>query len=193
MTARKPRASAEASAPDTVNGWTLLFHPLFLRQIDTLLSKIENAAKRGRPAKADLAVNAAIHKLVFADIPADPSSAAFRQGKTLGTKHTHWRRGKFGNGRFRLFFRYLQAQRVIAIIWVNDTETLRTYGSARDAYAVFARMLASGRPPDSWEDLVAECDATRSAQYVKRHAPKPTEPITPPGAQTRLKATPKRR
>jgi toxin YhaV len=32
---------------------------------------------------------------------------------------------------------------------------LRAYGSKSDAYAVFARMLASGQPPDSWDKLMA--------------------------------------
>lgn len=40
--------------------------------------------------------------------------------------------------------------------WVNDTDTRRTYGSRKDAYRVFQAMLASGHPPDDWEELLLE-------------------------------------
>lgn len=52
--------------------------------------------------------------------------------------------GNIGNGRFRLFFRYHGKARLIVYAWVNDSETLHTYGSRTDAYAVFRRMLDSG-------------------------------------------------
>ncbi|QGM99894.1 type II toxin-antitoxin system YhaV family toxin [Methylocystis parvus] len=37
----------------------------------------------------------------------------------------------------------------------NREDTLRAYGKASDAYAVFRKMLKKGNPPDDWETLVA--------------------------------------
>ena len=44
--------------------------------------------------------------------------------------------------------------RVLA--WVNDEGTKRAYESGDDAYRVFRKMLASGHPPDDWEQLLKE-------------------------------------
>lgn len=71
---------------------------------------------------------AAIHTLIFQTVPADPTAASFRQGSTLGGDRKHWFRAKFGNGRFRLFFRYSSTAKIIVFVWVNDQSTLRTYG-----------------------------------------------------------------
>jgi toxin YhaV len=54
---------------------------------------------------------------------------------------------------------------VIVFAWVNDAETLRTYGSRNDAYAVFRAMLEDGNPPDSWGQLL---DAASSDAVVRR-------------------------
>ena len=40
--------------------------------------------------------------------------------------------------------------------WVNDENTLRSYGSKTDAYVVFKKMLESGKVPNSWDELIAE-------------------------------------
>ena len=100
---------------------------------------------------------AAIRKLVFEVIPVDPSRPEFRQGGTLGRERKHWFRAKFGNGRFRLFFRYSTAAKIIIFAWVNDSNTLRTYGSKSDAYAVFKSMLDKGNPPEDWDALLEAC------------------------------------
>lgn len=143
-----------------LNGWTLFAHSLFLDQVERLASAI---AARPRTTdgllSADEKLLAAIRKLVFEVIPADPSSPAFRQGSTLGDGRKHWFRAKFGAGRFRLFFRYDARARVIVFAWLNDATTLRTYGAKSDAYAVFRRMLDKGHPPEDWPSLVAEAEA----------------------------------
>lgn len=92
--------------------------------------------------------------LAFEKIPRDPGNVAFRQGGTLGAKRKHWFRGKTGNGRYRLFYRYQSSARIIVYAWVNDDQSLRTRGSTRDAYSVFAGMLDEGNPPDSWDALL---------------------------------------
>jgi toxin YhaV len=157
-----------------VNGWTLLLHPLLVAQLEKLTAAAEMETRRARgggtPATANTKVVAALFELMFRAIPEDPTRADYRQGATLGERRKHWFRAKFGAGRFRLFFRYLERARVIVYVWVNDEESLRTYGGRTDAYAVFRRMLDSGNPPESFDELVQAATATENARRVRRVA-----------------------
>jgi len=162
------------SAPAVeVNGWKIYAHPLFLDQVESLLEEVEEfqAADPERfREKKKTKLLAAILKMGLEVIPADLGGPAFAQGNTLGEKYRHWRRGKFFEGRYRLFFRYLTGAKVIVLAWVNDDQTLRTYGRKTDAYAVFQGMLTKGHPPDDWEDLWREARtvAARAQALVKR-------------------------
>ncbi|QEI06918.1 type II toxin-antitoxin system YhaV family toxin [Pigmentiphaga aceris] len=140
----------------TINGWTILAHPLFLDQLERLTATVETlkAKKPNEYQKnANTKLLAALKKLIFEVIPSDPTASTYRQGSTLGETYRHWFRAKFGNGRFRLFFRYDSIAKVIIFAWVNDEKTLRTYGAQTDAYKVFKGMLDDGNPPDDWATL----------------------------------------
>ena len=138
-----------------VNGWTLYAHPLLLDQID----KLEAAAKKsGDPQSVPHKVLALLQASMFEEIPQNPGDRNYSQGKTLGKGKTHWFRDHIG-GRFRLFFRFDSRAKVIVYAWVNDEETLRTYGSKTDAYAVFRSMVDAGDPPNSWSDLLKAAEA----------------------------------
>jgi len=112
--------------------------------------------------------------LAFDKIPVDPGNPVFRHGGTLGKDRRNWFRAKIGNGRYRLFYRFQSSAQIIVSAWVNDVNSLRTYGSRRDAYAMFANMLDAGNPPDSWDALVAAASARaplrRLGALTKRHA-----------------------
>ncbi|MDQ0423146.1 toxin YhaV [Peteryoungia aggregata LMG 23059] len=153
---------------ETVNGWIIRAHPLFLDQLERLTAAAEREARKKPEAfrsGANFKLLIALNKLVFDVIPADPASPSFRQGGALGPERKHWFRAKFGNGRFRLFFRYNSAAKVLVFAWVNDAETLLSYASRSDAYAVFRAMLEDGNPRDSWKDLL---DAASSDAVVWR-------------------------
>jgi toxin YhaV len=153
-----------------VNDWQLFAHPLFLDQLEKLTTAVEKArAKdpRGWRKSANAKLLAALHKLVFDIIPQDPTHPNYRQGGTLGARHKHWFRAKFGGGRFRLFFRYSTKARIIIFAWVNDETTLRTYDSKSDAYAVFRRMLESGNPPDDWPALLTAASKPETQKRLK--------------------------
>ncbi len=150
----------------TVNGWALYAHPLFLEQLEKLTAAVERAREKDPttfPSTANAKLLAALRKLMFEVIPIDPTRPEFRQGGTLGSSRKHWFRAKFGNGRFRLFFRYSSAAKIIIFAWVNDSGTLRTYGSKSDAYAVFRAMLDKGNPPEDWDALM---DASKALSNV---------------------------
>jgi toxin YhaV len=139
------------------HGWTLFAHPLFVEQLKNLTTAVKREQAKNPESyrsTANARLLAAIHKLTVDVIPVDPADAAYRQGNTLGAGHRHWFRAKFGNGRFRLFFRYNAAAKMIVYAWVNDDQSLRTYSAKTDAYHVFAKMLGKGNPPDDWQALV---------------------------------------
>lgn len=157
-----------------VNGWQLFAHPLFLDQLDRLVAAVERTRtkeSRGWRKSANAKLLAALRRLVFEAIPQDPTRAEYRQGGTLGGARKHWFRAKFGNGRFRLFFRYSTSARIIVFAWVNDETTLRTYGAKSDAYAVFRKTLDKGDPPDSWEALLAAASGAGSHKRLEAATP----------------------
>jgi toxin YhaV len=154
--------------PLQIHGWRLYAHPLFLDQLNALINEVDSLRRkdpqgyRSRNASKRLA---AIARLMLHDIPQDPSRREYQQGSTLGAAHRHWRRAKFFQ-QFRLFFRFHSRSRLIVLGWVNDTDTKRAYGSKTDAYRVFQSMLASGQPPDNWEELLQ--DATQAAERLRQ-------------------------
>lgn len=144
-----------------VNGWTVYCHPLFLDQLSRLIAGVERD-KQKHPTdytrKANAKLLNAIRTVAFERIPQDPTDKRYRLGGALGNSQKHWFRDKFGNGRFRLFFRYDLRAKIIVYVWVNDETTLRAYGAKSDAYAVFASMLKEGNPPEDWDRLLAACN-----------------------------------
>lgn len=165
-----------SSAPIEIKGWTIYAHPLFLDQLEALITKVERARARdpkGYKKKRSAKLLAALLKVAFEDIPGDPTRDIYRQGNTLGNEYKHWFRAKFLQ-QFRLFFRYQQSQenRVIILAWVNDDSTLRAYDSATDAYVTFRKMLGHGNPPDDWQSLLDDARKAEPAARLKRARPK---------------------
>lgn len=144
-----------------VNGWVIVAHPLFLAEVNALIEEVErlkNRHPKTYTTKSATKRLAAIRRLALDVIPADPSAVKFRQGTTLGGDYRVWRRAKFFQ-QYRLFFRYSEKEGLIVLAWVNGPSTLRAYGSERDAYRIFQRMLNAGNPPSSWQELVNESQA----------------------------------
>ncbi len=177
MRRSKATSSSSGSAPEpgaepfSVNGWRIGFHPELLLQLERLIAAVEKErrSRPGSPARSQPAqILAALRQLMFVDVPADPTRSIYRQGRTLGGARKHWFRAKFGNGRYRLFFRYRLRERILIFAWVNDERTLRTYGSSTDAYATFARMLDDDNPPDDWDELLKSCTTADTIRRLKR-------------------------
>lgn len=150
-------AAAPPATPLVINGWSIYAHPAFLDQLESLIDEV--FARKARDPEGYRKKNctkrlAAILKLVFDDIPADPTATKFRQGDTLGPDRKHWFRANFFQ-QYRLFFRFDSASKVIVLAWVNDDDTLRAYGSRSDAYSTFRGMLDDGNPPDNFDTLMA--------------------------------------
>ena len=120
--------SAEAIPPLAINGWRIYAHPLFLDQLDALISEVHQLRRKdpqGYRHKNASKRLAAIARLMLQDIPRDPARKEFLQGSTLGANHRHWRRAKFFQ-QFRLFFRFQARSKVIVLGWVNNTDSPTT-------------------------------------------------------------------
>ena len=155
---REPH-SATASLVLVRNGWRIILHPLFRDQLLRLQRGVE-ASRQADPHNWESKPQAKLLKrvtdLVLTEIPRDPAAPEFEQGATLGRDAQGWRRAKFLS-RFRMFFRFHSASKVIAIAWVNDENTLRKAGASSDPYTVFRAMLVRGNPPSGWDALVKAC------------------------------------
>jgi toxin YhaV len=92
---------------------------------------------------------------IRSDIPNNPADPAFALGKTLGKKYNSWKRVKKRGlpNRYRLFFKYDNADHSIVIAWLNNESCLRKDGSQRDVYRVFLRMLTTRQIPTNWDLL----------------------------------------
>jgi toxin YhaV len=166
---RRKKGSRGGEGAVVAEGWTILAHPLFLDAMERLISAVEaeRTSKPKAPPSGNAKLLAHIIDLAFVKIPQNPGSAAYRHGGTLSDRR-HWFRGKTGGGRYRLFYRYDSRARIIIYAWVNDEDSLRTYGRRTDAYAVFAKMLDSGNPPDTWQDLLEAASAKTSLKRLKK-------------------------
>ena len=158
-----------------VNGWRLFQHLLFRDQYDKLLKQAAHI-KAQHPgdyqSHKTVKLLAKISDLILDEIPSDPRHAKFNLGNTLGTDYRHWKRAKFG--RFRFFFRYRIRQKtggteekVIVYVWVNDEETMRKEGDKNDPYALFAKGLHLGKPPDSFDALLKQSIEFESPESVQ--------------------------
>ena len=151
MTSNRP-------TPVIINGWAIYAHPLFLDRLENLCDRVDRL-KIKYPAK-DTQKNItkqrdAIIIKAFKEIPEDPTRIIYRQGNTLGEDYKSWFRAKFFQ-QYRLFFRFNLERKIIIYGWVNDSKTLRAYGSKTNAYAVYFKMLNDGNPPTDWHDLLSQ-------------------------------------
>lgn len=148
-----------------VNGWRLFQHPLFQSQFNKLLSdavRIKQEQPETFANHQTMKLLKRITDLITDEIPQDPTHTKFNQGNTLGKDYRHWKRAKFG--RYRLFFRFdaktqMKGEgKAIVYAWVNDSNALRKDGEKRDPYALFAKGLKQGKPPNSFVDLMKVAD-----------------------------------
>lgn len=140
------------------NGWELYATIFFENQLDQLIEDVERLAIHDplfyHHKKYKLLL--AIQDNIYNKVPENPNDSKYRLGTTLGKQHAHWRRVKKNNlpPRYRLFFQFRSDAKTIIYAWLNDEATLRKEGAKTDVYAVFESMLAKGKPPTTWDELI---------------------------------------
>ena len=139
--------------PLVVNGWRLLYHPIFGARYTHLRAEVKRL-RRTLPDD-DFRVHplvklvAAVRRLILEIVPDDPNAAEFRLSGDLAA----FRRAK-GRGlppRYRLFWVFSQQARTIIFLYLNDETTLRKEGARSDAYKVFHDLARQGRVGQDFE------------------------------------------
>lgn len=156
------KAAGRPGVPDEgvpeAHGWKLGAHPLLIDQLEKLTVAAEQEDETGANRK----LLAHLLDLMLDKIPQGPDAQAYRHGGAIDGGGREWYRGKTGNGRYRLFYRFSSSARVIVYAWMNDKDSLRTRGSKTDAYAMFAKMLRDGDPSSNWDELEAAASQAES-------------------------------
>ena len=136
-----------------INGWTILFHPLFNDQWQQLLYLVKSL--RSRLPTDDFVKHPRV-KLFKAltlgieeKIPTDPKASYFALRKPLD-KYSRLKKMGLPN-RYRLFFKVFPQQKVIIILWLGFP---RKEGDKKDCYRVFTKMVKKGQFPLSLKDLI---------------------------------------
>jgi toxin YhaV len=140
--------------PLVVNGWILLYHPLFGRRYTELRSEARRL-KRQLPAhefrqRPLVKLVAAVHRLITQIVPADPNAPGFR----LRGELAKFRRAK-GRGlppRYRLFWVFSEQAHTIVFLYLNDESTLRKEGAGTDPYEVFRTLVQRGELGDDFQE-----------------------------------------
>lgn len=132
------------SVGPTINGWLVLYHPVFRKRYVALRDQVRLLKHRLSPAKyaqhPRVKLFAAVRYLVNEKVPSDPNASEYRLRDEL-SKH---RRAK-GQGlppRYRLFWVFSETHRVIIFTYMNDEETLRKEGAKSDPYEVYKKLIA---------------------------------------------------
>lgn len=138
--------------------WTVMAAPPFSHQFSCLLDAYRELKKTLPPEKLrahpQVQLLRCIQKAVER-LQENPELPEFRMGKNvLGSFGGRWRRVKKGMPpRYRLFFRFCSIKRVVLVVWVNDTSTLRKEGAKTDVYTTFKTWLQKGDVYDDWTSL----------------------------------------
>ena len=144
-----------------INGWTILFHPLFndqwqqlLHQVKSLRSRlpIEDFVKHPQ-VKLFKALTVGIEE----KIPHDPLASYFALRKPLD-KYSRLKKMGLPN-RYRLFFKVFSQQKVIIVLWLGFP---RKEGDKKDCYRVFAKMVKKGQFPLLLKDLIGSDNGQES-------------------------------
>jgi toxin YhaV len=143
------------------NGWKVLFYTDFRTQWEELKTRAIKLKSRLDPEDflhhPDVKLLKAVDTGIRAKISLDPLASHFALRKPL---NKYGRLKKMGlPQRYRLFFRAFAEQKVIIILWLGFP---RKEGDRQDCYAAFSRMVASGKLPESYESLLAECNLPKT-------------------------------
>ncbi len=150
-----------------INGWTILFHPLFARQWQELLKSVE--LLKSRLPQQDFVRHPQV-KLFKAltvgienKIPQDPLASYFalkkplekynrlkKMGLPIGFADSTASLADASRHRYRLFFKVFPQEKAIIFLWLGFP---RKEGDKHDCYRVFSKMVERGQFPNQLQDL----------------------------------------
>jgi len=155
--------------PLVINGWTVLYHTVFgdrfhalKERVKQLKATLSDADYKQHP---DVKLFAAVRRVIMETIPTDPNRADF----WLRADLAKFRRVK-GYGlpeRYRVFYVFSQQARVVMIMYLNGSGTLRKQGAKTDPYEVFADLVRSGELGADFEANLAQWKAAHGSDKGK--------------------------
>lgn len=138
-----------------INGWTILFHPVFEGQRKELVNTVKTL--RERLSQSDFVKHPQVKLFkgitvgIEEKISADPLASHFALKKPLN-KYSRLKKMGLPN-RYRLFFKVFPQQKAIVILWLGFP---RKEGDKNDCYRVFARLVERGQFPNNLQDIFDE-------------------------------------
>lgn len=138
-----------------INGWTILFHPVFERQRQELVNIVKNLREGLSPSDfvkhSQVKLFKGITIGIEEKIPAYPLASYFALKKPL---NEYSRLKKMGlPNRYRLFFKVFLQQKAIVILWLGFP---RKDGDKNDCYRVFTKLIELGQFPNNLPDIFDE-------------------------------------
>ena len=132
--------------PLVVDGWTLLYYPIFGDRYRALRDEVRRLRSELAPDeyRQHPLVNLAarVRRLVLETVPANPDAADFRLRGNLGG----FRRAKEHGlpPGHRLFWTFSNRAKAIIYLYLNDEATLRKEGATTDPYVIFRGLVNRG-------------------------------------------------
>ena len=136
-----------------INGWTILFHPLFNNQWQELINSVKSLRSRLSPEEfirhPQVKLFKALTVGIEEKIAQDPLAKYFALKKPLDK---YSRLKKMGlPSRDRLFFKVFPQQKTIIILWLGFP---RKEGDKKDCYRIFSKMVEKGQFPANLADII---------------------------------------
>jgi toxin YhaV len=135
-----------------INGWNILFQPVFDEQWQNLRSSVKFLRSRLSQENFIMHPQVKLFKVVTVGIeqkiPSEPLASYFALKKPL-QKYSRMKKMGLPN-RYRLFFKVFSEQQTIIILWLGFP---RKQGDKKDCYQVFSKMVEQGQFPTNLLDL----------------------------------------
>ncbi len=129
-----------------VNGWTLLYHPVFGERYTALRDEARRLKGRLPPedyrAHQTVRIFVSVRRLITEVAPTGPNTPEYRLRADLA-KYLR-AKGKGLPPRYRLFWIFSTTAKAIIYLYLNDVATLRTEGARTDPYVRFRRLIDRG-------------------------------------------------
>jgi len=151
-----------------VNGWKLLYHPVFGDHYAELRARARELKASLPPADfakhPDVKPVAAIRRAILEVIPQDPNRPDLWLSADLAAfRRVTFRRVK-GYGlpdRYRLYYVFSSKARTVIILYLNDSASLRKDDAKTDPYKIFAQLVRSGSIGKDFAENLAQWNKAR--------------------------------
>lgn len=150
------------------NGWTLYYHHVFGDRYAAMRARAKELKKQLATddfvRHPDVRLVAAVRRVILDIIPEDPNRSDFWLKGNLAM----FRRVK-GYGlpdRYRLFYVFSTQVKVVIVLYVNDSGTLRKEDARTDPYEVFSDLVRSGQIGSDFEENLEQWRRAQSRSVI---------------------------